>query len=454
MSIPPTQTTSFASEAKELWTLSWPIATAQVATMLMGVVDTLFAGPLGSEPLAALAIGNISFFALFVLGAGTLRALDAHVSQAWGRDDPEDAARGLAQGHWLALIVSVPVALLILSVPRFLEFIHYDPALVEHARDYIAPLVWGVPGGILFSAYRSFLSGTNVTRPMIVAAVVANVVNLLLDWVLIDGKLGAPALGVTGIAWATSVCRWVLFGVLLLASRWHPAYRGFPSRLRAPDPALILRLAALGLPIGVTIFAEVSAFAGTGVLMGLKGAEPLAAHQVALNAAALFFMVPLGLSSGAAVRCGQARGANDVEAIARAGWTAYGVVVVWAALSATAIGLLRGPIAAAYGVDGEVLSLAVTFLGVAALFQLGDCIQVMGNGVLRGLGDTRLPMVFTLLGYGGIALPFGWFGAFVLGDDPIWLWYGLTLGLALVGALTLARFAWQLKRLRSELPAK
>ncbi len=448
--LPPTETTGLAQEARALWTLSWPIVLAQVGFMFMGAVDTVFAGPLGPESLGALAVGNIAFFALFVLGAGTMRSLDAYASQAWGAGRLDDCAEGLAQAHWLALVMSPPLIAAVLLVPTALAFAGYDPALVAVTRAYVVPSVWGIPAGLLFAAYRAFLSAVNLTRPIMLAALLANVCNVGLDWVLIDGKLGAPALGVVGISWATTACRGVMFGVLASAVALHPRLRGFPTVLRRPLPAVMAALLRLGLPVGLAVFAEVGAFGAVGGLMGLKGAVPLAAHQVALNATALLFMVPLGLSSGAAVRCGQALGAGDPEAVDRAGRTALWSGVAYSVVSASALFFLRVPIAGLYRVTGEVLDLAVVFLGVASLFQLVDVLQVLGNGVLRGLGDTRLPFLFTIVGYLVLGTPFGVLGAFVLGDDPIWLWYGLTLGLAVVAALALLRFRWQVRRLRAE----
>lgn len=429
--------------------LAWPIVLAQVGFMLMGVVDTVFAGPLGAESLGALAIGNIAFFALFVLGAGVLRSLDAYTSQAWGAGRVDDAAKSLSQAHWLALGLVGPIGALIWSVPSFLAFIGYEPELVAVTRDYIQPILWGLPAGLLFAAYRSFLSAVNVTVPIMVAAVVANAANFGLDWLLIDGKLGAPALGVVGIAWSTAACRWVMFSVLGATVALHPAFRDFPPILRRPDPAMLRELLTVGVPIGFTIFLEVGAFGGVGVLMGLKGAVPLAAHQVALNATALIFMVPLGLSSGAAVRTGQALGAEDPEAVARAGHAALAFGLGYAALSSFVLFTLRWPIGRMYRVTDDVLEVAVVFLAVAAVFQLVDVLQVLGNGVLRGLGDTRLPLLFTLVGFGVLGLPGGYVGAFVLSDDPIWLWWGLTVGLAVVAVLAVARFQWQLRALRA-----
>lgn len=419
--------------------------------MFMGVVDTVFAGPLGAESLGALAIGNISFFALFVFGAGTLRSLDAYVSQAFGAGRLDDCAKGLAQAHWIAIGLTPPIAAAVLLVPSFLDLIGYEPELVAVTRQYIVPSVWGLPAGLFFAAYRSFLSAINVTVPIMIGAVAANICNFGLDWLLIDGKLGAPALGVIGISWSTAACRGVMLSVLVATVAFHPKVRQFPSVWRRPDPVLIKTLLRIGIPVGLTIFAEVGAFGCVGVLMGLKGALPLAAHQIALNVTSLLFMVPLGISSGAAVRCGQALGAGSVEAVERAGWTALLVGVAYAVVSASILWFMRVPIARLYRVTDDVLELAVVFLGVAAWFQLVDVLQVLGNGVLRGLGDTRLPFLFTLIGFGCLGMPMGAMGAFLLTDDPVWLWYGLTLGLAVVAVLAVLRFRWQVRRLRTVL---
>ena len=446
--LPPTETRDAAEEALALWTLEWPIVLAQVGFMFMGVVDTVFAGPLGAESLGALAIGNISFFALFVFGAGTLRSLDAYVSQAFGASNLDDCANGLAQAHWIALGLTPPIAAAVLLVPSVLDAIGYEAELVSITRQYIVPSVWGLPVGLFFAAYRSFLSAVNVTVPIMFAAVAANICNLGLDWLLIDGKLGAPALGVVGISWSTAACRGVMFSVLASTVALHPALGNFPTVWRRPDPLVIKSLLRVGVPVGLTIFAEVGAFGCVGVLMGLKGALPLAAHQIALNVISLLFMVPLGISSGVAVRCGQALGAGSVEAVERAGRTALIVGVGYAFLSASLLWFFRFPIARLYGVTDDVLELAVVFLGVAAWFQIADVLQVMGNGILRGLGDTRLPLVFTIIGHGCLGVPLGALGAFVITDDPVWMWHGLTVGLGVVAVLGVLRFRWQVRQLR------
>ena len=407
--------------------------------MAMGVVDTLFAGPLGAVPLGGLAIGNIAFYAIYVLGGGTLHAMEPMVSQAFGAGRPADAVRALSAGRWLAFLLAVPLTGLLLAVPSGLRAIGYGEELVRVAQSYLVPMMLGLLPALLFTAYRGYLSAVNVTRPIAVGAVAANLLNVLLDWLLVDGKFGAPALGVPGIGWSTTACRLLMLVVLLFAARARFAQDGQRPRW-TPEWPRVRRLALMGLPLGGALFAEVGAFGGVGVLMGLLGEVPLAAHQVGLNVTALLFMVPLGLGSGAAVRCGQALGAGDPERVRIAGTTALLNAAAFAVVSGSLLYFGAEAIARAYRLPPEVFDLAVTFLSVGAAFQIADCLQVMGSAVLRGLGETHRPLMYTLLGYGGLAMPFGYVTAFVLGWAPVSLWYGLTIGLATVAILAVRRF--------------
>jgi multidrug resistance protein, MATE family len=437
---------SASSELRSLLTLAWPIVVAQVGMSLMGFVDTVLVGPLGAEALSALALGNTLYFGLLILGKGTLMSLDAHVSQAYGAGDLTECRRGLIQGMWMVAAIAPLLVFGMTWIPDLLTALGYDPAMSELARLYLGPLRWGVPISLLFTVHRSFLSAVDVTRPLLISAVVANVANVVLDLWFIRGGYGISPLGVEGVAWATSACRFALLAPVAWVAWFRADFKRFVVPSWAADPVLIRRLLGIGIPVGLQYFAEVSAFSGAAIMMGILGPTPLAAHQICLNAVAVAFMIPLGIGSASAVRTGQAIGARDGRGLHLAAWTGIGVAFVYSLGTATIFAVFPDVIAGFYGVDGAVFTLALEFFAVAALFQVGDSIQAVAVGVLRGLADTRAAFVLALVGYVGLATPIAIVGAFVLDDDPVWIWWGLLIGLSVAAALMCARIYVQVRK--------
>ena len=428
------------SELKSLWKLAFPIVISQVGFVSMGLVDTLLVGPLGADALSAMSLGNTFFFGILIFGLGTLMALDSWVSQAFGAGDLDRCATGLVQGLWMALGLWPVLVLAMLAVKPCLLLVGYDPAMVELMEIYLAPMRWAVLPALLFKTYRCALASVNVTRPLVIAAVVANVANYLLDLWFISGGIGVPPLGVKGVAWSTAACRVVLFLPLLFSVHFSGRFAHYPRPSLAPSAAALKKLFLIGVPIGLQYGIEVGCFSAAAVLMGLKGSVPLAAHQVALNISALLFMVPLGIGAAGAVRTGQAHGAGSPDGVRKAGWTALGTGLVFALCTAALLGFGRGPIVELYRLDRGIYLLAVDFLLIAAAIQLGDAIQAISLGVLRGLGDTRVPLLIILAGYGLAAAPVGIGGAFFWTDDPRWIWYGLAVGLCTVAVALALRF--------------
>jgi MATE family multidrug resistance protein len=438
-------------ELKALWKLAFPIIVAQVGFFGMGLVDTLLIGPMGAEALSALALGNTFFFGVMILGIGLMMGLDPWVSQAFGAGKLERCSQGLVQGCWLAVIATPPLVLAMSSLPWALGLLGYDEHLLELAKEYLGPLRWAVLPGLLFATYKSYISAVSVTRPLLWVALLANACNIGLDLWFIHGGLGVPPLGVTGVAWSTTFCRLVLFLPLFLLVRYSKTFEQFPKVDWRPSPKLLRTLSSVGLPVGLQYLVEVGAFCTATVLMGIKGETQLAAHQVALNITALFFMVSLSLGAAGSVRVGQNLGAGNLVAMRRAGWTALGSGLCYAMISTTLIVLFSAQLIGLYRVDAEIFTLAVQFLAIAAIFQLGDSVQAVAVGVLRGLADTRVPLVMILASYWFVAIPIGVLGAFVLGDDPLWIWYGLAVGLCIVSVLLVSRFRWKVVRVTSGL---
>lgn len=443
----------YGREVRQLLVLALPLVFAQMAQVGMSLVDTLVAGRVGPEALAGIALGSTVFMFVLVAGMGTLQGAIPFVAQARGAGDPAGAGRAARQALWLAAGVgALGWGALQGSLP-LLERAGQDPAAVAEAQRYLGAALWGYPAAMLFTALRSFLEGIEDTRAVMVALLTGTGLNLLLNVALVFGRWGFPELGLRGTGVATALVYSAMFAGLLgyVATR-HRRYRVLRG-LRRPDREMLGELSRVGWPIGAALVFESSLFSISAVLMGLFGAVALAAHQVAIQTAAFTFMIPLGLSLATGVRVGNARGRGDAEAVARAG--AVGIAAALAVMVATATVYLLAPgaIVALYldpadPANRAVVATATTLLGLAGVFQIFDGLQVGALGALRGLKDTRVPMVLALVAYWGVGIPSGVVLAFPFGFGPTGLWYGLVAGLAVAGVLLLVRWRVAVRRLR------
>lgn len=434
------------AESRALLTLALPIVAVQVGMMFMGVVDTVMVGHLSAAALAAVALGNLVFFGCVILGMGALMALDPLVSQAVGAGDHAGVAGNVQRGLVLACLLSVPPVLLLMKAGAALSATGQPVDVVPLADAYAR---WTAPGVLpfyLFLVLRQSLQALHRVRPILIAIIAANVLNAGLNWVLIYGKLGFPALGVTGAALSTTIGRWAM-PFLLLALAWgdlRPALLPW-RRHDATNPGALWRMLLLGLPIGVMTMLEYTAFGAVGLMMGRMGTVPVAAHQVAINLASLTFMVPLGVGQAAAVLVGNAIGAIDISRARRAARAALVYGVGFMAFTAVIFLAVPRALAAIYTRDTATIALAAMLIPVAGVFQLFDGLQAVAAGILRGAGDTRVPMLINLAGFWVGGIPLSLALGFTLGLGPVGLWWGLAGGLALVSLVLLAR-TWALLR--------
>ncbi|HKI00667.1 MAG TPA: MATE family efflux transporter [Thermoanaerobaculia bacterium] len=440
-----TRSTALRTELAAAARLAAPVALVQVGTMLMGVVDTMMLGHLSARALAAGALGHIVTISCMMLGYGLLSALDPLVSQAYGARDDEAVGGHLQRGIVLAALMTVPFVLGLLDVGPLLLGLGQPAAVSADAADYTRGILWGAFPYFVFIALRQPLQAMSVVRPAAVAIVLGNVVNGVLNWMLIFGHLGAPALGVRGSALSTSAARWAMFLYLLAASRrtLAPYWRGFTAEAVALRRyAVMLRI---GLPIALHNSVELLIFAVAALFIGRMGVPQLAGHQIALNLASLSFMVPLGISGAAATRVGNAIGRGDMPGARRAAAACLllggGAMAFFAAVFAS----FPAPLARLYTMDPAVISVVITLLPIAALFQVCDGLQVVSAGVLRGAADTTFPAAVALAGYWGVSLPIGWLLAFRAGLGPAGLWWGITVGITMVAVLLVMRIAMRFR---------
>ena len=428
--------------------LAGPVVLIQVGMMLMGVVDTIMVGHLSATALASVALGNLYFFALGVFGMGTLMVLDPVVAQAVGARDEPAIARGIQRGILMALMLALPATLLLLPAEPLMTLARQPQEVVPHAAAYAHRLVPGVLPFFLFIVLRQSLQSMHLTAPIMIAILVANLANAGLNWVLIFGHLGAPALGVAGAAWATTLSRWVLLS-LLLALTW----RGLRPHLLPLRPEIwhwapMARMLRLGLPIGCQYTLEFGAFAFVALMMGWLGTREMAGHQVAINLASLTFMVPLGVADAASILVGHAVGRGDLTGTRGASRAALACGIGFMSCTAVAFLSLPGPLARLYTEDLAVLGVATGLIPLAGVFQVFDGTQTVAGGILRGLGETKVAMLVNLVGYWFFGLPVSYMLGFVFGMGPAGLWYGLVLGLAAVATILLTRVRLALVRER------
>lgn len=420
--------------------LAAPITAGQVGQMLLGVADTIMVGQVGTLALAACAFANNIIIVVAIAGFGVLTAVSVRVSHAHGAGTAVAMARALHAGLALSLIGGVAGALALHASEPWLHHLGQAPGVVEEARAYLLIVGWSLVPAFLTAAARNYLDAQSRPWPAFWIMMGGVVLNVFLNWILIYGNWGAPALGLAGAGWATLASRIVVV-VLLLAYVWLGPVRPVET-MRAMTGWWTeqMELLRLGVPAGLQLVGEVGAFAVAALLVGHLGAVPLAAHQIAITCASTTFMFPLGVAMASTVRIAQAAGAgrSDLLRPIAAGAWATGLVV----MAAFAVVLLAVPewIARLFVRDEPVIILAGTLLSIAGIFQLVDGIQVVGSGLLRGLRDTTAPMLITIAAYWLVALPLGTWLAFAKHQGAAGMWWALALGLGIAALFLVLRF--------------
>ncbi len=428
--------------------LSWPIVLANVAINVMTVTDIMMLGWLSPRALAAGALGFNLYLPPFLLGVGIVSALSPIAAAKVGAGEGAQALRRATHQALLsALIIALVTWLALWHTSSILKAIGEEPDLADDAGTYMLGFQWSLAPSLLFFAARAAFFALERPRPALIVGLVAVAFNALANYALIFGKLGAPALGIFGSGLATTLSQTLMVLLLFAASPLDERLR----RLRLfalpwrPAAGEFMALWRLGLPIGATIAAEVGVFSSSTLLVGLIDRAALEAHTIALQIASLAFMVPLGLGQAATVRVGHAYGARDPVALQRAGWSAFGLTLVFALLSATT--MLAAPrllIAPFMNIDAPqneaAVGIAIALLQIAALFQIFDASQATLANMLRGVHDSRIPLVIALVGYWVIGAPVGVALGFGTALGAVGVWIGLALGLAVVAILLMQRW--------------
>jgi len=415
---------------------------SELGWMAQGVVDTIMVGNLGPAAIGAVALGNAVFYTPSLFGFGLLLGLDTLVAQAYGRKDYDGCHRWLAQGVYLALLVTPPVMLAIWLASYGFAWAGIGATVAGPAASYLRVLNWSTLPLLIYGGTRRYLQGVGQVRVVTLTFVGANLLNWLGNWVLIYGKLGFPAMGVAGSALSTVIAR-VFMALALVGFAWrYERRRGHPlfKHWAGPSFAKIQQLVRLGAPAAGQIVLEVGAWNSATVAAGWLPAAALATHQIVLNYASMTYMVPLGVSAAAAVSVGHAVGAGDGARARRAGWLALALGTGFMLMAAVVFLAAPRPLIALFTMDAEVMAVAPGLLALAAAFQIFDGIQTVSTGALRGLGETRWPMIANLAGYWVLGLPLGLGLCFALKWGIYGLWIGLTLALIVIASTLLWRW--------------
>jgi MATE family multidrug resistance protein len=430
------------TEFKETMRLAVPVVIGQVGHMMMGVVDSVMIGSVGAAPLAAAAIGHGLFILVLIFGIGVSMAISPLVAMAVGSGNQQQSGTIFRQGLLVNTILGILLSIIGYYLADIVYYLDQPAEVTQLAVQYMQILSVSIIPVMIFQTYRQFIEGLSIMKPAMVVTLLANFVNVFVNWVLIFGNLGAPELGLAGAGWAT-FCSRLLMAVSLAL------YISYAARFKQFDPGLkyktinfkIMRnILKIGIPGGLQYFFEIGAFTGSAVIIGWLGTTPLAAHQIALNLAAISFMFALGISSAASIRVGNAVGRKDIRGTRMAGFSAiilscsvmgtFGIIFV----------ILRYYLPSLYIDDIAVIDVAASLLIIAALFQLSDGAQAVGIGALRGIADTRIPMIITFFAYWIIGLPGGYLLGFTFGFGVQGVWIALLSALTASAVLLTLRF--------------
>lgn len=443
-------THTLRDEVRTTLRLALPLVFAEIGWMSMGVVDTIMVGRLPNSAVAigATGLGQSLYNSIAIFGAGLLLGLDTFVAQAHGRDDIRDARHSLVNGFFLALVLT-PILMLLMSFwPALMYRFGVSSELVEPMRPFLWALNWGTLPLLCYFALRRYLQAVHVVIPIMFALVSANIVNFVGDWALIYGHLGFRPMGIAGSGWSTCFARIYMAALMFAAIAWVESKRGLSDWIAeiGIDFKRMWQLLSLGAPAATQILLEIGAFSGATALCAKLGPVQLSGHEIALNCAAFTFMVPLGISSAAAVRVGYEVGKGDPAKAHLAGWSAIVLGALFMAGMAILFVTLPRTIAHVFSPDPLVIAVGARLLLVAAAFQLFDGVQAVTTGALRGSGDTQTPMFANLVAYWLIGLPVGALLCFRFGRGALGIWIGLCVGLVIIGSALLWSWHTRMER--------
>jgi multidrug resistance protein, MATE family len=422
--------------------LAYPVMLSQLGQVMVGVADSMMVGRLGAEPLAAASLANSIFFVVFMFGIGVSMAMTPLVAMADGKKKTKRIENLFKNGLVINLATGIILFLLIVLFSTQIGYMGQPDQVVELTIPYLTIITFSLLPFMIFQTFKQFAEGLSQTKQAMYIIVFSNLFNIFLNWVLIYGNLGFPAMGLNGAAWATLLSR-IVMAIAIAYYVWNSKrYKSYKIKINFQGLSfpIITRMLNIGVPTGFQFIFEVGAFSSAAIMMGWIGVNALAAHQIAINLASISYMMASGISTAAMIRVSNLLGKNDIQMMRDAGFVSFIMVAIFMACTAIVFFVFKDFLPSLYIDDLSVIKLSASLLVIAGLFQLSDGIQVVGLGALRGLSDVKLPTYFTLIAYWVIGLPLGYYFSFYLGLAEQGIWYGLLIGLTITGLLLLYRF--------------
>jgi len=441
----------YKTQAKALLRLGGPLMVNNLAVAGMQFADAVMAGSLGARELAAVAVGGSFWFLGFTLCLGILMAISPIVSRHFGAQNYDLIGRYTRQGIYLSVLMGVPLVLIgqYAAAPLLAKF-GIDPEFRDLTVGYVGAIMYGAPGIFIFLALRFTTEGVGHTRPIMFTSVFALVCNVFLNYVLMFGHFGAPALGAVGCGYASAISMWLVMIMLAVYMIISPRYRPFHifSKLAPLRISAFKEIIFLGFPIAITITAEAGLFSAVSILMGTRGTEITAAHQIALNFSSTTFMIPLALSAATTVMVGQLLGAGKAREARICGSVGIILCAGFMTFSAAFLLVFRDAVVGLYTDDVAVTGIAISLLLMAAVFQIADGIQIGAAGALRGYKDTGVPMIINIIAFWVLAFPLAYLAAITYKAPPNFVWAGFVVGLGAAAILLTWRFGRLSRRAR------
>lgn len=439
----------FKEHFKRNYLLAYPVVLSQLGHVLVGTADSLMVGRVGTEELAAVSVANAVFSVTMMFGIGISFGLTPLVAQSDGEGNHRSAMRFLKHSFVINLVFGLLLFSILLFGGFILDILDQPKEVVVLAKPYLAIIGFSLLPFMIFQTYKQFAEGLSLTKQAMYITISANIVNIILNYILIFGKLGFEPMGLVGAGWATLISRILMAIAMALFVRYHQKFAVYWSYFKVTiwNSISFKQLLNLGVPTGFQYIFEVGAFASAAVMIGWMGTVPLASHQVAMNLASISYMMATGISAAATVRVGNQLGQRDIPTMRIAAFTCFLMAIIFMSITGLIFMGLNSHLPMLYTSDSEVITIASSLLIIAALFQLSDGIQVVGLGALRGMGDVKLPTLVTFMAYWVIGLPSGYLLAFIFGFKEKGVWYGLLIGLSVTAIILFIRFNNKSKKL-------
>jgi MATE family multidrug resistance protein len=440
---------NYLHHVRQNWHLAYPVMLSQLGHVMMGVTDSIMVGHIGSTSLAAVSLSNVIFNVILLFGIGVSYAITPLVASAAGLRNNDEVVETVRHGLVINLINGLILIGIVILGKNLLYKIDQPDEVVTLAIPYLSIITYSILPVLVFQTYRQFAEGLSFTRIAMIVMIVSNVVNIVLNYVMIYGYAGFPAMGLNGSAWATLSSR-VFMALFMVAFIYYsPKFKNFNGlfALGRYSKQFFNKMLHIGIPAGMQFIFEVLAFDASAVMMGWLGTQALAAHQIAINMATISYMMTSGLAAAATIRVGHYFGQRDIKNVRAAAYTLLGMALTFMSVWALVFILGKNLLPSFYISDPEVIAIAVPLLVIAGFFQLSDGVQVVCVGALRGLQDVKIPSLFIFIAYWIIGLPLGYGLGFRLGYGATGIWLGLLIGLTLTASAMFLRFRHVSKKL-------